>query len=256
MGAAVPHTWEELLDLAKRGLIPVPGLAIDGLMHLYMMCAAVGEEPFQKLDQFVSGDVGVAALQRVREMLSYCDPACFERNPIATWELLASGDTVAYCPFAYGYSNYARQGYAQRVLETGSLPRFDARTELRSVLGGAGLAISRHCDFPETAARYARYVAGAECQASVYFDAGGQPGHRCAWLNPEVNRRSNRFFERTLATLDNALLRPRFNGYMTFEDAAAPLVHRYLVNRGSEVELLADLDYLLRKAHSEHSKGT
>jgi multiple sugar transport system substrate-binding protein len=254
-GFSVPSTWDELLSLAKRRLVTVPGLAIDSLMHLYMLCAAAGEEPFLHTGQFVSRDAGVTALQRLRELFSHCDPACLERNPIRTWELLASSDTVAYCPFAYGYSNYSRRGYGQHVIETGTLPRFDARTELRSVLGGAGLVISRHCQRPETAARYARYVAGAECQASVYFDAGGQPGHRSAWLDPEVNRRSNGFFEKTLPTLDNALLRPRFNGYMSFQDSAAPLVHRYLVHGGSETELLAGLDRLLRAAHAEHTEG-
>ncbi len=253
--ATVPQNWEELLDLAKHGMVAVPGLAIDSLMHLYMLCAAAGEEPFQQPGLFVSREIGVTAIRRLRELLSYCDPACLGRNPIRTWELLTSGSTVAYCPFAYGYSNYSRTGYSQHVLETGNLPRFDDKSELRSVLGGAGLAISSKCACPEIAARYARYVASAECQASIYFDAGGQPGHRSAWLNPEVNRRSNRFFERTLPTLDTALLRPRFNEYLTFQDSAAPLVHRYLAYGGSEADLVAELDHLLRKLHRQHAKG-
>jgi multiple sugar transport system substrate-binding protein len=254
-GATVPPTWEELLALAKRGLVAVPGLAIDSLMHLYMLCAAAGEEPFQQPDHFVSRETGRTALRSLRELLCYCNHACLERNPIRTWEQLASSNTVAYCPFAYGYSNYSRNGYARNVLTTGSLPRFDRTIELQSVLGGAGLAISCKCHCPETAAQYVRYVASAECQISVYFDSGGQPGYRSAWVNPEVNRRSNQFFERTLPTLDNALLRPRFNGYLAFQDSAAPLVHHYLAHGGSEVELLAELDRLLGKEYSAQMKG-
>jgi multiple sugar transport system substrate-binding protein len=254
-GASVPQNWEGLLGLAKRGLVVVPGLAIDSLMHLYMLCSAAGEEPFQYGDRFVSQDAGVRALQMLRELLSFCDPACFERNPIQTWEMLASGDKAAYCPFAYGYSNYSRRGYARHVLEVGGLPRFDQQNELRSVLGGAGLAISKRCAIPDIAADYARMVAGGECQATLYFDAGGQPGHRSAWLNKETNRRVNGFFEKTLSTLDKALLRPRFNGYLVFQDSAAPLVHQYLVNGGSETELLAKLDRLLQAARHLPAKG-
>jgi len=253
--AAVPQNWEELLELAKRGLVIVPGLAIDSLMHLYMLCAAAGEEPFHFGDRFVSREAGVRALRILRELLLLCDPACLKRNPIRTWEALASGGRAAYCPFAYGYSNYSRRGYAPHVLEVGGLVHFDKQTELRSVLGGAGIAVSKKCALPDIAAAYARMVASPECQRTLYFDSGGQPGHRSAWVDEETNRRANGFFEKTLSTLDQTLLRPRFNGYLVFQDAAAPLVHQYLVSGGSEIELLAKLDRLLKTERHLSAKG-
>jgi multiple sugar transport system substrate-binding protein len=48
-----------------------------------------------------------------------------------------------------------------------------------------------------------------------------------------VNRRSNGFFENTLTTLTEAYLRPRFYGYLDFQDKAAPIVHQYLTGRNS-----------------------
>ncbi len=53
----------------------------------------------------------------------------------------------------------------------------------------------------------------------------GNPGHRSAWLDDEVNRRSSDYFRNYLArALDRAYLRPRFPGYLHFQDhAGAPI---------------------------------
>ena len=254
-GAGVPQTWEELLDLARRSLVALPGLAIDSLMHLYMLCAAVGEEPFQSPGIFVAQECGIQALRLLQELLQLCDPGCLNRNPIHTWELLTSGEAIAYCPFAYGYSNYSRRGYGAHTLEVGNLLTLDRRTRLRSVLGGAGLAVSHRCIHRQVAAEYARFVASAECQTALYFDAGGQPGHRSAWLSETTNLRANAFFLKTLPTLDSALLRPRHNGYLTFQNAASQLVHDYLVRGGSEIGLLNSLDKLASQTSFDKTEG-
>ena len=244
-GSEPPKTWAELLSLARRGLVAVPGLAIDSLMHFYMLAAALGEAPFSAEEAVVSRSAGIEALTLLRELFLLCDPACLNRNPPATWELLASSDSVAYCPFAYGYSNYGRPGYAARQLEFGGLVEIDGRGRCRSTLGGAGLAISSRCRHREQAAAYARYVAGGECQRTLYFCSGGQPGHRAAWIDPEVNRACNNFFQDTLACLDHAVLRPRFNGYLGFQDQAAPVVHEYLCRGGDPENVLNTLNELL-----------
>ena len=249
--AAVPDTWSDLLGLARRGLVAVPGIAIDSLMNFYMLCGALGENPFALPGQVVDEVIGVTALQMLRELLSLCDPECFHRNPIATWQCLTSSDAAAYCPFAYGYSNYARRGYSEHVLETGGLIKVDGGGICRSTLGGAGLAISARCQDKEIAAQYAQYVASADCQKTIYFDSGGQPGYRGAWLDEEVNRRCNNFFESTLPTLETAYLRPRFNGYLAFQDAAGPVIHKYLREGGREKTVLNEMNRTFEKIQIE-----
>ena len=81
---------------------------------------------------------------------------------------------------------------------------------------------------PEEAARYAAYVNDPVIQRTLYLENGGQPGHRGAWLDPHANDLSNGFFADTLATHDNAYLRPRYDGYLHFQDEAAPRVHAFL----------------------------
>ena len=114
--------------------------------------------------------------------------------------------------------------------------------KLRSTLGGAGVAVSTRCRHVAEAMAYCEYAASPECQSTLYFDSGGQPGHRAAWTDDEVNRRSNGFFANTLATLDDAYLRPRYDGYLRFQDHAAPVAHRYLTEDVEAARILDELN--------------
>jgi multiple sugar transport system substrate-binding protein len=244
--AEVPRTWDELFALARRGLVTVPAIPIDSLMHLFMMSNALGGEPFSTPDEVLPHQPGREALALLRELVQLAAPGSLDRNPIRTWQLLADSDEVAYCPFAYGYSNYSREGYAAARLQAGELVRFRG-SPLRSTLGGAGLAISRACRHVPEALAYAEWVASGEVQRTIYTRSGGQPGHRSAWLDAENNRDTLNFFAATLPTLDAAWVRPRFPGFIAFQDAASTIVHRYLQTGGREQEVLAELSAALRQ---------
>jgi len=241
-----PSTWSELLELAQRGLVAIPAIPIDSLMHFYMLCVGLGEEPFHNRGTVASESIGTRALEMLRSLVLLCDAKCLERNPIAVWELMSATDEVAYCPFAYGYSNYARPRYAKNTIDFGGLISIHGDAACRSTLGGAGLAISRCTTEPEIAARYAAFVASPHVQKGVYFESGGQPGHRAAWTDDEVNRQSGGFFNKTLQTLDEAYMRPRFDVYPAFQDEAGIIVHQYLRAGGDSRKVLEELNTLLQ----------
>lgn len=252
-GLPIPQTWKELAMAAREGLVVIPGIPIDSLMHFYMVCDGLGEPPFSSADTVVSTDTGVRALEMLRDLYTLVSPQCAHRNPIATWEHLTKTNEVAFCPFAYGYSNYSRASYTEHPLETGGLVAIQPDTPCRSTLGGAGLAISSRCRQIDAAIGYSEFVACPATQRGVYFHSGGQPGHRTAWLDDEVNRISHGFFQNTLATLDAAWLRPRWNGYLRFQDDAGPLVHHHLWNGGPPRDLLASLNDLARHSAKSNS---
>ena len=247
-GVGPPRTWSQLLAVARRGLVAVSGVAIDSLCHFYMLCEALGEEPFTSQDVVVGQATGTRALEMLRELMRLSVPGCSERNPIAVWELLTSSDSAAFCPFAYGYSNYARPRYSKHPLRFGGLVTIDGAGRCRSTLGGAGLAISSQCRHIPESIEYSLFTVSPWCQAGVYFESGGQPGHRSAWLDSEVNRASNSFFLDTLATLDEAWMRPRWNGYLDFQGAAGPIVHQYLWGTGEAGKTLEALNALLKRS--------
>lgn len=242
-GLAVPQTWEELMDLARRGLVAFAGLKLDCLMYWYTLCINEGQEPFLASDRIVDPEVGARALLAVKELADACGSESLTRNPIATYELLTKTDRFGYSPMAYGYSNYARRGYVDHPLRFGGLVQRNGAA-LTSTLGGAGLAISSRCQFLPQALEYARFVACAETQCGLYTAMGGQPGHRRAWLEPENNRITGNFFTDTLPTLDSAYLRPRYPGYISFQERAPKVVSRFLQGSCTVNEALAELNRL------------
>ncbi len=247
-GASLPETWEELLALARRGLVAFPSIPVDSVMNFYMLCCALGQGPFPGEDAFVDTETGAEALAMLRELASCCSPEIFNWNPITTYEAMTARDDIGYCPFAFGYSNYARPGYAQRTLEFGDLCRLRGAERASTTLGGTGLAVSARCRHAEAAFQYARYVASADCQRTLYVQNGGQPGHREAWTDPEANRITQNFFRNTLPALDRAYLRPRYGGYINFQDQAGPPVHEFLREGGDAGEVVEKLRRLFEQS--------
>lgn len=245
-GLSVPETWEDVLTLARRGQVVFPGLAIDSLMNFYMMCSTMGEDPFQSGDEVVSAGIGIQALELLKELISLCPPAVFSWNPIRVYEFMTRTDEALYCPFAYGYSNYARPGYARRALTFADTVTLGQSGHLRTTLGGAGLAVSKRCQDLESAVEYVQYVASPACQKTIYLESGGQPGHRDAWLDEEANRRTGQYFRSTLPALDRAYLRPRNDGCLHFQDQAGEPVQRFLQHGGDAAQVLDELNRLYR----------
>jgi len=243
-GIGLPENFEQLLSLADKGLVAFAGIPIDVLMSFYMFCSSLGEDPCQQEDQIVSDSVGMNALQMFRELASRIDVANFDRNPIQVYEAMTQTDEIAYCPFAYGYSNYAREGYARKVLHFHDMISVNGSSNMRSTIGGTGLAISANCPHIDIAAQYAHYVASEECQSGLYFGNGGQPGHLGAWLNSNANHQTNNYFANTLPALQRAFLRPRYYGHMYFQDHAGDIVRSYLMNGGEEKSVLDEMNKL------------
>jgi len=88
---------------------------------------------------------------------------------------------------------------------------------------------------------YAAFTAAPETQRGIYFESGGQPGHRSAWTDMGVNAASTDFFKDTLQTLDESILRPRHSGGIDFQDAATPVAHDAVAGRRPIAEAAAEI---------------
>jgi multiple sugar transport system substrate-binding protein len=92
----------------------------------------------------------------------------------------------------------------------------------------------------KTAADYAFWIASADVQKSLYFDAGGQPGNAVAWDDDHCNRVAHDFFRDTRTTLDRVYLRPRYAGYLQFQDQGGTILNDCLCGR-TDVDSACDL---------------
>ena len=122
---------------------------------------------------------------------------------------------------------------------------------MSAVLGGTGLAVSSKCRNIDAAIKYVEFTTSKEIQKTLLFDNGGQPGHREAWLDNEVNRRSLNFFKDTLKTLDNSYLRPRYDGYLYFQDNAGEIVRDFIKDGGNVKDTLEKINSLYKKSRSK-----
>lgn len=246
-GFTVPKTYDDLLALAKKGLVAFAGIPVDSLMTFYSYCCSLGEAPFLSTEKVISEEIGTKALQMHRELAQLMDQANFNRNPIQVFEAMVNTDEIAYCPFAYGYSNYSREGYAKNLLHFYDLVELNGNPMISS-LGGTGLAVSSHSQFQKEALAYAEFVGASHTQQHLFADNGGQPGHLQAWKSERINSITNNYFKNTLPTLQRAFLRPRYMGHMHFQDHAGDVVRNYLMNGGSEKEALAAMNDLYKKS--------
>jgi multiple sugar transport system substrate-binding protein len=242
-----PATWEEVFALAesrrgKAGVVAMPMKPTDAICSFLSLCANAGEPPFSGGAPVVSRAAGRHALETQRRIAALGHPEMLDWNPIATLDRMSTTDEVAYVPLLFGYSNYSRPGFRERLLAYTDIPLAPDGQPRGGILGGVGIAVSARTRSPETAFDYARYVTSGEIQRTTYFAAGGQPGHRSAWLDPAVNAASNDYFAHTLRTLDLAYLRPRDPGYETFQLRAGDLIHEFLVTGGDIEQTLDHLD--------------
>lgn len=237
----VPKTWDDLISLAEKGVVAVPAIPIDLLMNFYSFCIASGAEPFNNENEVVDFQTGSRALKVMKELYSRVDSSMFTKNPIAVAELMAASDDYWYCPFAYCYTNYSRRGYGKNVLSYGNTVTIDGY-ELKTTLGGTGLAVSEFSEHKDTALKFAEMVCAPFWQATEYIYNGGQPGYSFGWEKDFNNRLTNNFFNECRPVIDRSYVRPRYHGYLQFQDEAGDYIQAYLKDGGNETAVLKQLN--------------
>jgi multiple sugar transport system substrate-binding protein len=245
--ATIPQAWEEVLVLARKGKIAVPAIPIDLLMNFYTFCIAHGKEPFQNGDEVIDKETGRMAIETMKELYSLVDKRMFDLNPIAVAELMSASDEYWYCPFAYCYSNYARTGFSKNTLYYADLVSFNGK-KLRTTIGGTGLTVSAFSKNREAAIDFAAMVVSGECQRTLYVQHGGQPGHRSAWLDDSANQLTHNFFKNLLPVMENGYTRPRYNGYLYFQDHAGIPLQKCLMENSSPLTTLNEMNRIYQES--------
>jgi len=242
---SLPETWNDVIRLARKGKIAVPAIPVDLLMNFYTFCMAHGEEPFQEV--LITKETGIAVIETMKELYSLVDKCMFNYNPIAIAELMCTTDEYWYCPFAYCYSNYARTGYRNRLLHYADVVSYNEK-QLHTTVGGTGIAVSAFSKHKEIAVDFAAGIVSGEFQRTFYVQHGGQPGHRSAWTDEDANHLTHDFFKNLLPLIENGYTRPRYNGYLYFQDHAGVLVQDCLMGRGSPGKILKEMNELYQKS--------
>ncbi|MGG1554027.1 ABC transporter substrate-binding protein [Paenibacillus ferrarius] len=259
VGIEAPRTWEEVLQLAGRlpegQHIGLPLVPVHAYSTFFTLCAQFADRAYWSEELDLPEDVGVAVLELLIDLMPVLHPQSVHCDPIDMLNQMGTTIEIAYVPLIYGYSNYAREGFRPFVTSFTNIPSSGGKPS-GSMIGGVGLAISSKCKHPELAARFAVMTASPEFQRTTFFLNDGQPGHRCAWLDPEVNRLSRGFFEQTLDTLTNGSMRPRFDGYITFQEQAGHLIRDTLMQGGRDLRpVVRQLNDMYRRSRAGELKA-
>ncbi len=245
-------TWQEVIALAQEGRVLLPLRAPHSLMVFYTLsgnlghsCAVTG--PGDLIDEAH----GAPVFDRMKEIASLVDPACFDMDPISVSErMAASGSNIVCSPLIYGYVNYAIAGFRPNRLAFADIPVAGAAGPVGSALGGTGIAVSAFSQAKQTAIDFAYWIAGAEVQRGPYPAAGGQPGHDAGWTDGAVNAATGNFYRATRATLEGAWVRPRHDGYMAFQQQASDRINAGLRLDEDSRTVVADLNLMFRESFS------
>ena len=239
-----PKTFDETIKLAEKSKVIWPIKPVDSI-SCFNSIAANFDNPINVVpEKFIDQSLAIEILKMMKELSKLVPKDCLFMNPINVLDIMSESDEFYFCPQLYGYSNYSRKGFRKSIVNFGNMISFneDKNNCKGSQLGGTGLAISKTTKQLDIALEYSFWVASEVCQTDTFYKSGGQPGHLKAWQSEDVNNNCNNFFINTLNTLQKSWLRPRYDGYMYFQDKAGTLINNFLKD---EIALEQTLDGLL-----------
>lgn len=241
--------WDQMLDLARQGRVLVPLRPPHSLMVLYTLAAHLGQPCTVEGPDLIAPGIGAEVWEMMRELADLVDPACAGMDPIAVFEAMAEpGSRIACAPLIYGYISYSIAAMRPRLIRFADMPVVGGRAPQGSALGGTGIAVSARSAHPRAAMDFAYWVASGDVQRVLYARSGGQAGHAAAWEDAAANAATHDFYRATRATLEGAWLRPRHDGGMAFQAAAAQRVTDGLLARDAAGPVIADINRLFRNS--------
>jgi hypothetical protein len=118
-----------------------------------------------------------------------------------------------------------------------------------STLGGAGIGISRRTKISEGLIAYLTWLLNEQTQTEFLTAFDGQPSLLPAWIDPGVNRRWNDFYQDTAETVKQAWVRPRYPGYVQFQNEGSEILRESLCDKISAAEILPRLEECFNHHH-------
>ena len=224
----LPLNWNSLLALAKDNKVLWPLKPVHAISSFYSIYNNITSELIPEKKGFIDRYFGIKTLSMMKAVSNELIKDCLTMDPIQTAELMTRTNDFYYCPYIYGFSNYSRKNYRKNILKYIDVMDLSGKGPAGTHLGGTGIAVSNVSKNKDLALEYAFWIAGAECQKSLFYESGGQPGNSEAWENEKINLETNDFFKNTRKTLDLAWVRPRHNGYMEFQDKSGDLINEFL----------------------------
>jgi len=244
--ATAPTSWDDIEAIAQTLPVALSLGGPHGCLNLISMAASEGA--IVAGDEMLPDAVALPVLERLQRLARLAPAGSAELNPIALLEAMGRGDEIALIPLVFGYVTYARAGHAPHAVAFTDTPRDPAGKG--GVLGGTGIAFSRRAAPNAELRAHAAALLSRDTQRGLFPAFGGQPSARAAWTDAGVNAAWGNFYADTLDTAEHALLRPRYDGFPAFTNAAAARLRQALAVAEDEITTLTALRQLWRDSRA------
>lgn len=226
-------SWSDVSSLSQKTTVVLSLAGPHALLTFFSICAAFGEPPFSRdVNLIVSRKTGEKVLELMSNLFARGGAGARPMNPVEILEEMATSDSIVLCPLVYGYVNYAAvQGAARKPVIFRNAPRMEDIGIPGSTLGGTGIAVSSRAQLAPELKSYLLWLVNKDTQRTFIPNWDGQPSSRYAWLDREINERWGGFYLNTAETVERALVRPRFPGYIAFQAEASAVLRAGLQER-------------------------
>ncbi len=238
---APPVAWAELPTLSQRCAVALSLAGPHAILSFQSICGAFGAT--RSGEAFMDRAIAREAYALMLALTGDVTVKAQALNPIAMLGAIERGEGIDLCPLIYGYVNYATRGVGFADAPRGP----DGR--IGSTLGGTGIGVSKRCVVTPELLDHLRWLMSEAVQRTFIPQHDGQPALRTAWQDAAVNAATGNFFAATLATVEQALLRPRHDGAIAFQTAASARLRAALIAGAAADPVLDDLETLYRIHH-------
>jgi len=234
-----PATFDAVVSLAETAPVVVSISGPHAICSFFSISVALGEEPGG--EQLVSDATAGEALALLAQLAAKAPPGTATMNPISLLETMATSDAIALVPHVYGYVNYARPAEGRKAVRFADSPVLTPGGRHGSVLGGTGIAITRRATPDQPLLDHLRWLMAPQTQSTFIPDHAGQPSARAAWRSARVNAAAGDFYRATLATVEDAWVRPRHPGYIAFQTEGSAILRETLIDGRDTATTIARL---------------
>jgi multiple sugar transport system substrate-binding protein len=236
---APPATFDAVVKLAETAPVAVSISGPHAICSFFSISVALGEEPGG--EDLVSDATANEALALLTRLAAKAPAGTATMNPISLLETMATGDAVALVPHVYGYVNYTRPSEGRKAVRFADAPVARPGGRHGNVLGGTGIAITRRAAPDPPLLDHLRWLMAPETQSTFIPDREGQPSARAAWRSARVNAAAGDFYKATLATVEDAWVRPRHAGYIAFQTDGSAILRETLIDGRDATATIARL---------------
>ncbi|MCD4511757.1 carbohydrate ABC transporter substrate-binding protein [Brucella pseudogrignonensis] len=225
--------WDDISNLsAETGKVALSLAGPHALLSYFSILASMGKPADPDCEILIDEQGGRDAYELMVELAQRTPRNAIDLNPIGILEHMSINSDIAMCPLIYGYVNYAdRSKVVGQRISFSNAPAWSKGGMPGSTLGGTGIAVSRRCPITPQLKAHLLWLMSEAVQTKFIPHHQGQPSSESAWADVSLDHEWSDFYSSTFESVSHAYVRPRYNGYISFQTNGSQYLRASLFER-------------------------